>query len=221
VLNNKILTELLTKVLKVSGIPQEFIDYVFTKRKKAVEKMIKGELGDKDIFLEFTRATPVVITWGPAGLSGSVKMLGFIPKEEKLKPILTTLREATKKKEKGKPINTMNLILKEIYNEEVIDFNRLGGLEMGFNHSWTNIRSNGKATLLFYTPPITSYEVRCEVRIHEKGELFEYLNILHDLFHIVDRSRSNYPAYEFIIKEIYDQSATEEGFGKLVYKSIY
>ncbi len=204
----------------MSGIPQEFIDYIFTKRKNAVEKMVKGELREKDVFLEFTRATPVVITSGPAGLSGSVKMLGFVPKKENLKAVLAVLRETAKKEKEGKPVNAAGIILKEVYNEGNIDFSRLGGLEMGFNHSWINIKSNNKATLLFYTPPVTSYEVRCDVKIHEKGDLFEYLNTLHDLFHIVDRSRSNYPAYEFIIKEIYDQSATEKGFGKLIYKSL-
>ncbi len=201
-------------------IPQEFIHYVFVKRREAVEKMVNGELSDKEVFIEFTRATPVVITTGSAGLSGSVKMLGFIPRREYIRKLVGVLEEAAQKKRGGEAVNTVNLILDEVYREEIIDFNKLGGLEMGFNHSWTNIKENGVATLLFYTPPETSYEVRCEVKIYEEGELFKYLNLLHDLFHIVDRSRSNYPAYEFIIKEIYDQSATEEGFGRLIYKAL-
>jgi len=203
----------------MKGIPEEFINYLYVKRREAVEKMINGELSDKDIFIEFTRATPAVITSGPAGLSGSIKMLGFIPRKEFIKDILEKLRAALKGEGMNKVSNPARLILKEVYRREIIDFSRLGGLEMGFNHSWNNIRMNGKATLLFYTPPINSYEVRCEVRIHMNDELHEYLNILHNLFHVVDRSRSDYPAYEFIIKEIYDQSAREGGFGRLIYKA--
>jgi hypothetical protein len=195
---------------------EAFIDYVFRSRKAAVLRMIRGELEEKDVYLEFTRATPVVITNGPAGLSGSVKMLGFVPKEKQLPQILKRLKNIVGEDKGNKSF--MAPVVELIYDENSLDFMRLGGLEMGFNHSWKNIRANGKATLLYYTPPTISYEVRCDVKIHERGLLYEYLNILHDLFHYVDAGKSSYPAYEFIIKEIYDQSATKEGFGKLIYK---
>jgi len=195
---------------------ESFIDYAFKSRKDTIKRMIQGELRERDIFLEFTRATPVVITDGPAGLSGSVKMLGFIPKENLIDRVLKELRRILERK-RSSGISLAS-VMDIIYNENVIDFNKLGGLEMGFNHSWKNIRSNGRATLLFYTPPVTSYEVRCSVKIHESGPLHKYLNLLHNLFHVVDRQRKSYPAYEFIIEEIYDQSATENGFGRLIYK---
>ena len=33
-------------------------------------------------------------------------------------------------------------------------------------------RSNPTATILFFTPPVTSYELRCSVEIHEGGPVW-------------------------------------------------
>ncbi len=93
--------------------------------------------------IDITRTTPVVVTYGPAGLSGSVKMVGFVPRRE-----------------------------------------YIGGLEMGFRHSWGNIRATHRAALVFYTPPATSFEVRCSVEVvDEDNDYKRYLNSIHDLFH--------------------------------------
>ncbi len=200
--------------------PQEFIEYVFRKRLEAVRKMVRGELSDSQLYLEFTRTSPAVITYGPAGLSGSIKMIGFLPKEDRILDALKDVKEVLRLKKKEGLREAMNKLLDVIYREDIINFRKLGGLEMGFKHSWSNIKATGKATLLFFTPPVTSYEVRCDVRIHEDGPIHEYLNLLHDLFHVVEGSRSSYPAYEFVIKEIIDQSATKEGFGKVIFREV-
>jgi len=109
-------------------------------------------------------------------------------------------------------------LLREFYVEDIIDFSVLGGLEMGFKHSWQNIKATGKATLVFYTPPRTSFEVRCDVEIHEDGPIWEYMNLLHDVFHAGASEGSKYPTYVFRIREIYDNSASRGGFGKLIFK---
>ena len=55
---------------------------------------------------------------------------------------------------------------------------------MGFRHSWENIRTTHKAALVFYTPPATSFEVRCSVEVaDEDNDYKRYLNSIHDLFH--------------------------------------
>ncbi|MCD6324434.1 MAG: hypothetical protein J7L55_04940 [Desulfurococcales archaeon] len=201
------------------SLPQEFINYVYRKRLEAVKGMVEGKLSSAEVYLEFTRTSPAVITDGPAGLSGSIKMIGFLPKEEFMDEVINEVRELIASKSKLGMREVMSRLVGVIYREELLDFSRFGGLEMGFKHSWSNIKATGKATLLFFTPPVTSYEVRCDVRIHEGGKIHEYLNLIHDVFHIVGGSRSSYPAYEFIIKEIYDQSATDEGFGRLIFRA--
>lgn len=200
------------------ALPENFINYIYGRRKQVLERISRGESIDSTILLEFTRTTPVVITDGPAGLSGSVKMVGFIPRSNLITEFARKAEYYAYMKRPGSMKEVAKVLLEEFYREELLDFTILGGLEMGFKHSWENIRATGKATLLFYTPPVESYEVRCSVEVHDdpRDPYFKYLNALHDLFHTT-RRRSSYPAYLFIIKEIYDNSARENGFGKKIY----
>ncbi len=201
-------------------IPDKLINYLFRERKRTLERMIAREITDKEVFIEFTRGTPVVITDGPAGLSGSVKMIGFLPKEEYIRELTLLAVKIAEKRSKGDESSILHDLLSHFYDESKMDFTKLGGLEMAFKHTWINIKATGKATLLFFTPPMKSYEIRCDVEIHNDGPVYEYLNALHDIFHVVKESRSKYPAYVFKIKEVYDQSASKEGFGKLIYKAV-
>ncbi len=191
-------------------IPDKFINYVFRERVKFLKSM-KEEFNKSDFLINFTRTSPVVVTYGPAGLSGSVKMLGVVPKEEYINEILEEMENISRNSRE-----VLSFLLKKVYVEERIDFSKLGGLEMGFGHSWTNIKSTGEATLVFFTPPTESYEVRCNVEILEEGPYYEYLNRMHRIYHSPGDDRK-YPAYIFKIREIYDNSATREGFGRLIY----
>ncbi len=201
------------------GLPENFIRYIFYERLDSVRSMVSGRLSDKEIYLAFTRTSPVVITHGPAGLSGSVKMVGFIPRKEYLEKALEELRRIWENSVDRGFRGIINDFLRVAYNEEWIDFTALGGLELAMRHSWVNIRETHKATLLFFTPPIVSYEVRCSVEIHEDGPVWEYLNLLHDIFHRVPgEPPGKHPAYVFRFEEIYDNSATNEGFGRLIWR---
>ncbi len=201
------------------GLPENFIRYIFYERLDSVRSMVSGRLSDKEIYLAFTRTSPVVITHGPAGLSGSVKMVGFIPRKEYLEKALEELRRIRENSVDRGFRGIINDFLRVAYNEEWIDFTALGGLELAMRHSWVNIRETHKATLLFFTPPIVSYEVRCSVEIHEDGPVWEYLNLLHDIFHRVPgEPPGKHPAYVFRFEEIYDNSATNEGFGRLIWR---
>jgi len=202
------------------SLPRQYIDYVFRDRKALLERIVRGEQVSYEILLlEFTRATPVVITHGPAGLSGSVKMIGFVPKKEYLAQQLYKAEYYAYTSPVRGLKEVAKILLEEFYKEEVIDFHKLGGLEMAYNHTWKNIKATGRATLLFYTPPDISYEVRCRVEIHEEDQdpYKRYLNALHDIFHRPRGRRSNHPAYVFIVEEIYDQSNTPQGLGKKIY----
>ena len=194
------------------GLPEEFVEYIYVKRLEAVKKMASGQMNEKEILFEFTRASPVVVTDGPAGLSGSVKMVGFVPKDEYLSEFLQRVRRLI-----GAPRSEIVRNLAYFYSREKLDLSLLGGLEMAFKHSWTNIRATGKATLVFFTPPVSSFEVRCDVEIHEEDDICEYLNMMHNIYH-GPRGDRIYPTYIFKIREIYDQSATDKGFGRLIYR---
>lgn len=194
-------------------LPEKFINYIFRERRKMLEKMKDGDVSKSDILLDFTRTSPAVITCGPAGASGSIKMLGFLPKNEYLEEFVEKIKNTPKN-----PKDVVDLLLKDIYVEEKIDFGKLGGLEMSFGHTWENIKVNGKATLLFFTPPTVSYEVRCDVDIFENGPYHKYLNLMHNLYHKIPGEEGIYPAYIFHIREIYDNSASKDGFGKLIYR---
>ncbi len=199
-------------------IPMSFIKYFVINRIDVLKKICLDDKPPENFLIEFTRAVPAVITYGPAGLSGSIKMVGFVPKKE----VIYEMAEKAYRYayiDRGKDMGEIAcLLLKEFYRIELIDPMLIGGLEMAFRHSWENIRATGKATLLFYTPPNTSYEVRCDVEIHEEDNdpYKKYLNSMHDIFHWSGRI-SNYPAYIFKIKEIYDNSNSREGFGKRIY----
>ncbi len=201
------------------GLPEDFIKYIFYERLDTVRSMVGGKLTNQEIYLAFTRTSPVVITDGPAGLSGSVKMVGFIPRGEYLGNALEELKGIWEKSTEKGFREIIDDFLKVAYNEEWIDFTVLGGLELAKGHSWVNIKETRKATLLFFTPPILSYEVRCSVEIHEDGLVWGYLNLLHDIFHKVPgEPLGKHPAYIFKFEEIYDNSASKNGFGKLIWR---
>ncbi|MEM0380009.1 MAG: hypothetical protein QXP71_01585 [Desulfurococcaceae archaeon] len=200
-----------------TSIPDVFYKYFFLDRVSLVEKICRGE-SVENFLLEFTRTTPVVITYGSSGLSGSVKMVGFVPREDF---IINFSEKAYKYAYSNRPSDmreTACLLLREFYDLKYIDPFTIGGLEMGFKHSWFNIRETGYATLLFYTPPRLSFEVRCsvEIRDSENDPYRIYLNSIHDIFHY-SGVKSNYPAYLFKIREIYDNSALRNGFGNKIY----
>ncbi len=201
-------------------LPKIFLDEIYYARINLLKRFAKGEhMSPEKLVLEFTRATPAVITYGPAGLSGSIKMVGFVPRKEVIEQ---QARKAVEYAYGTKPLGLgqiSKILLEEFYREDLLDLRLIGGLEMGFRHSWINIRATRRATLLYFIPPDTSFEVRCSVDIHDDKEdpYKVYLNALHDLFHKPRRGRSSYPAYVFHIEEIYDNSNTMEGFGRKIY----
>ena len=200
------------------SLPKGFVDYIFTKRVEALRKFMNGELEGSDFLIEFTRATPVVITQGPAGLSGSVKMIGFVPHKKYLNEFTLKAEKYAYVKRPSSMREIIEVLLKEFYIRECLNLSVLGGLEMGFKHSWVNIKATRSATLLYYTPPNESFEVRCDVEIYESGLVKRYLNALHDIFHgsVKLGKKSNYPAYIFKIKEIYNNSNSPLGFGRKI-----
>ena len=192
-------------------IPEEFIEYVFQERVEAIKKMLYGKF-DASLLIDFTRHNAAIITYGPAGLNGSIKGIGFIHRDEFLMETLEKMREELSSE--YEPEKAGKFLLEEVYVREKIDFTKFITLELARKHTWKNLtEGNKEATILFFTPPSTSYEVRCDVEIHRDDEIWEYANSLHDIFHRPKKKRdwSKTPAYLFKIREIYDNSEDKMG----------
>ena len=214
----KFIAKILSKFM--NEIPEVFINYVYKQRFKTLLKFLRGEIDKKELMIAFTRHTPVVATYGPAGLNASVKGVGIIVKKEYIRKVIneiySILRENINKEERV--VRVAKLLLD---NEELIDKEKLIGIELAKLHTWQNIKEKALATLLFYTPPCISFEVRCRVGIHENDEYWEYANLLHDVFHSNTLKRNLWrqrPVYVFEIIEIYDNSP--QAMGKLIYKKV-
>ncbi|HDM92111.1 MAG TPA: hypothetical protein ENG69_01800 [Candidatus Korarchaeota archaeon] len=195
-------------------IPEEFIDYAFRQRRESVRRMLEKGL-DHETLLGFTRHSPAIITCGPAGPNGSIKGVGFLHRDEVLPHTLELMREELSRP--FDPRRAAEFLLEEILVEDKIDFTKMATLELAKGHTWENVRVNPRATLLFFTPPSTSYEVRVSVEIHEVGPIWEFVNALHDIFHRPKNPRdwSKTPTYLFRVEEIYDNSV--RAMGKKIY----
>ncbi len=205
-------------------IPEAFVKWAYHDRAALICRQADGEkVPSHEIFLGFSRHTPAVVSYGPAGLNASIKGVGFIPKDEWLEAILDAYLEHIERGQRdGYEQEGLQLLKYWLYGEgcrERIDFTRLGTLELARDHSWNNLRANPAVTLLFYQPPAISYEVRGRAEIHHQGSIYHrFLNAQHDVYHPPHPERwAERPAYIFVIEEIYDNSATPQGFGRRIY----
>jgi len=199
-------------------IPNSFKKYIFYERRAMIEKMARGEIKENnDVYLWFTRALPAIVTNGPAGLNASIKMVGFVLKENYLDDAINKLHEIASEKRNIRDI--LQFLLNYVYNENKIDFSKLATLDLARKRTWQNLRNGGEAILIFYTPPDTSYMIIADTEVHLEGsKYFEYVNALHDIFHVAPtagRIVGRHPTYIFKIREIWDKSVT--AFGKKIY----
>jgi hypothetical protein len=192
-------------------MPEEFIQRIFRERVSTIHRIIRKEISDKELYVEFLRHTPIVATNGSAGVNAAVKGVGFVVKDDLLPETLSNLRDFIRSNASRE--DALKFLLENLYVEEKLDFQKLSSLELAKKHTYQNLSENKQATLLFFIPPITSYEVRCKVEIHSNDLYHEYVNAVHDLFHKPKTKRdwSKTPAYIFSIEEIYDNSANKMG----------
>jgi hypothetical protein len=207
-----------------SSIPESFIQWAYEGRAKMVRQIAAGEeVSHEKLFLGFTRHNPTVISHGPAGLNGSIKGVGWLPKQAYIQDTLDAYMAhiATGWSDQYSDAG-LKVLLDKLYGEacrDRIDFGRLGSLELVKDHSWKNLRANPEVTLVFYQPPVISYEVRGHVEIHEEGsDYHQLINAQHDTYHKPNVERwPSRPAYVFIIEEIFNNSASPQGYGKPIY----
>jgi len=199
-------------------IPERFKKYIFDERKNMIIKMMRGEVRDeKEIYLWFTRALPAIVSNGPAGLNASIKMVGFVVKEEYLEETVSAIKNFVNSGKKSHE-EVLQFLLRYIYDENRLDLSKLATLDLAKKRTWANLRDGGEAVLIFFTPPDTSFMVKVNVEVHLDGLYFEYVNALHDLFHVVPQAQrivGRHPTYIFKIREIWDKSV--DAFGKKIY----
>ncbi len=216
-----------------TGELNRFFNWAYKTRGNTVKALAEGTMmSPEKIFLSFTSHDPVFISHGPAGLNGSVKGIGFIPKEEYLEEALAAYVEHIKSydpEDKTYSDRGLKLLMKWLYSEEAektVDFEHIYSVEMAFKHSWENYQVNPEATLLFYQPPVLSYEVRGKMEIvgahneigtvkpEELPLIQQFINAQHDVYHLPNIERwVTRPAYKFTVEEIFDNSANKIGFG--------
>jgi len=166
----------------------------------------------------------VVVSCGPAGLNASIKGIGFTPKapflEETLAAYLAHIERGWRPGYSQEGLRLLADLLYGPRGEERLDFARLGTLELARQHTYANLQADNRATLLFYEPPVVSFELRGRAEIHGPGSPYHrLLNAQHDVYHHPHPELwAERPAYLFTIEEIYDNSATEEGFGRQIYE---
>jgi len=206
---------------------EAFFNWAFRSRAQTVIKLHEGEdMPREKVFLSFCSHNPAFVSHGPDGLNGSIKGVGFLPKPEYMEEVLDAYMEHIKSydgDDQAYSKRGLAVLVEHLYRPEVharIDFTRLGSLEMAKNHSWNNYRANPEATLIYYQPPMISYELRGSVEIYDeaesgKRELYQqFINAQHDVYHRPNIDRwLTYPAYVFGIREVWDNCATKEGFG--------
>lgn len=184
--------------------------------------------------------TASVNSEGGLDVNGKVVGVGYVPKLEWAGEIIAELEEHLKlsdeelscggrsREEVLREHSTrgIRLLLNHVYLEhsladERIDFEKMTSLELALRvphsskHTWRNVQEFKKACLVFFQPPSISFEVRCKVSIHESGDYWKLVNLIHDAFHYVPPERRfGRPAYVFHVEEVYDNSASASGFGR-------
>ncbi|MEW6522923.1 MAG: hypothetical protein AB1445_04995 [Bacillota bacterium] len=200
-------------------LPERFYNWAYQGRAEMVRKMASGEkVAPEKIFLNFTRHCPTFVSGGPAGLNGAIKGAGFIPKAEYLQETTDDyLAHINQGYREGYSEAGLQLLLKHMWGEDCagrIDFSMLGSLELAKKHSWENYLANKEIVLCYFQPPVISFEVRGILEIHESGPYHTFVNAQHDTYHRPAPEKwPNRPAYIIHIKEIWDNSASKEGFG--------
>lgn len=207
---------------------ENFFEWAFDTRAKTVMKIYNGEqMSMEKMFISFCSHEPAFVSYGPAGLNASVKGVGFIPKDEYLEDTLEVYLKHIKTfdpEDKTYSQRGLGILIEQMYSKQArnrIDFTKLGSLELAKKQSWENYQVNKEAALIFHQPPMLSYKLKGRIEIYDeeqsgKKELYQqFINAQHDMYHTpggMDLWKKR-PAYIFHIEEIYDNSASKEGFG--------
>ncbi len=193
--------------------------------------------------LEFMRHTPVLVTAaevnGRIEVNGKVVGCGYVASRdylsEKIKVFRDHIQQSDEEYNSGASYDKVKeehllrgakLLLEHIYLEggrasREIDFEVLATIELAkrvphsSRHTWSLIQRNPRVSLVFYQPPVLSYEIKGYATIHIDDQLHEFVTLVHDSFHYTPpQARSDRPVYIIHVEEVYDNSASSKGFGR-------
>lgn len=215
-----------------------FFEWAYKTRGNSVKALYEGkEISMEKMFLSFMSHNPTFISYGKNGVNGSVKGIGFIPKEEYLEEALKEYKEHIASYKPNDPSyqkRGLELLIKWIYSDEAqerIDFEHVYGIEMAYTQSYENYLENPEASLVFYQPPMISYELKGKMHMlgkrysideeidnDELSIIQQFVNAQHDVYHMPNtKVWKTQLVYKFDIEKIYDKSATKKGFGVKIY----
>jgi len=222
----------------VRKLPDRFLKWAYFDRVRFIKSILNtGNLDKAMLLIESTRHNPALCTARiknhEIDLNAKIVGAGFVPKQSFLEDAVRDLRshaEAGRSMTReGYARRGLQILLRHVYfeNEDEanrrVDFTKIATLEIGAGvagsskHTWKNIQSCRRAVMLYYMPPNTSFEVRGVLDVLIEGNYFEFVNLAHDAFHYTPAERRVFkPCYILNVEEVYDNSATQEGFGRLL-----
>ncbi|MDR2090860.1 MAG: hypothetical protein LBP62_04320 [Clostridiales bacterium] len=213
----------------------KFFEWAYKTRGETVKNLADGvQISPEKMFLSFTSHNPVFVSHGSKGLNGAVKGVGFAPKPEFMEAAFKDYAEHIKTyspNDKTYQERGLRVLIKHLYSENAeknIDFSCFYGIEMAYKHSYANYIENPEASLVFYQPPMISYELRGKMKL--AGEKYDadaeidpfglplvqrFVNAQHDVYHAANpKIWQTRLVYKFTIEEIWNKSAGRDGFGK-------
>ncbi len=204
---------------------QRFLDDFFYARRRLVERLARTRNFDEvrcELIEAATLLSPMLATCGPAGPNVAPFMVTFMVRPQYLGEALEELR-ALEDRYWGRGPEALRaateFLLEYVYNIEKADPLTLASHIMSRGHTWVNLKATGEASLGILLPPDRgAYELRVDVEIYDSGEIYEYVNRVHDLMHAVPEGRRSHPWYPAVImhvREIYDNGY--KALGKRIY----
>lgn len=193
---------------------------------------------DERRLIESMRHTPALCTArltddGKIFVNAKIVGAGFIPKiefiEEAIEDFKRHIYSTDRISRKEYVVRGVKLLLKHIYFEDEeeafrrMDFSKISTLELAKDiphsskHTWTNLQYYRSACLLYYMPPSISFELHGTIDIHLDGPYFEFVNLVHDVFHYdPSERRVKRPYLIFSVESVYDNSPSRNAFGLLL-----
>jgi len=226
----------------MARLPEQFLEWNYYGRRRLLEKLLSEGM-TREMALEFMRHTPVLVTAaevnGRIEVNGKVVGCGYVASRdylgEKIKVFRDHIQQSDEEYNSGASYDKVKeehllrgakLLLEHIYLEggrasREIDFEVLATIELAkrvphsSRHTWSLIQRNPRVSLVFYQPPVLSYEIKGYATIHMEDQLHEFVTLVHDSFHYTPpQARSDRPVYIIHVEEVYDNSASSKGFGR-------
>ena len=203
-------------------VPKEFVEWNVQRRIETIEKITKGEMPGLD-----GPHNGIVATYGyrrkdsDFRLNNAIKGMGFLPKRDKIKEVIKTLKE-TKEENFMKKLE----ILKNYYEnaDSVFDMTKQVSLELYTTpkrgtQTFLNQMTNPASVIVFMDIPTFKLKTIAYL-LHPKNpnlndyekDVVEYVNLIHSYFH--GEFSTEFIAVIYNVVEVYNSSpGVKEGMG--------